>query len=81
MNVLYSPCFLKQYRDAPFKVQKAFDKQVLLLCQNLRHPSLQAKKYYEASDVWQARVTLTWRFYFTIEAHTYHIHTLIPHPK
>jgi len=38
-------------------VRKAFEKQTGLLVQNLRHPSLQAKKYDEAQDLWQARVT------------------------
>jgi hypothetical protein len=81
MKLLYSPCFRKQYRDAPLQVQKAFDKQAKLLIQDLRHPSLRAKKYDEARDVWQARVTRDWRFYFTIEGDTYNLHTIIPHPK
>lgn len=62
-------------------MQKAFDKQAKLLAQDLRHPSLRAKKYDEARDRWQARVTRDWRFYFTIEGDTYHLHTIIPHPK
>jgi mRNA-degrading endonuclease RelE of RelBE toxin-antitoxin system len=81
MKLLFSPRFLKQYRDAPIQVQKGFDKQAKLLVHNLRHPSLQAKKYDEAQDIWQARVTRDWRFYFTIEGDTYHLHTIIPHPK
>jgi hypothetical protein len=49
--------------------------------QNLRHPSLRAMKYDEARDIWQARVTRGWRFYFRIEGDTYTILSLIPHPK
>lgn len=59
MKLLFSPRFLKQYRDAPLQVQKAFDKQAKLLVQHLRHPSLRAKKYDEARNRWQARVTPT----------------------
>jgi len=81
MKVLFSPQFLKQYRDAPLRIQKAFDKQANLLLSNLNHPSLHAKKYDEATDLWQARVNRDWRFYFTIEGDTYHLHTIIPHPK
>jgi mRNA interferase RelE/StbE len=81
MKLLFSPRLLKQYRDALLQVQKAFDKQAKLLAQDLRHPSLHAKKYDEAKDIWQARVTRGWRFYFTIEGDTYHLHTIIPHPK
>jgi len=69
------------YADAPGDVRKAFKKQLGLLLANLRHPSLHAKKYSEAEDVWQARINRSWRFYFTIEGDAYEIITIIPHPK
>ncbi len=40
----------QDYQDAPASVQKAFDKQVGLLAENLRHPSLRAKKYDQATQ-------------------------------
>lgn len=76
-----TPTALKAYAEAPLAVQKAFDKQVKLLVENLRYPSLQAKKYNEAEDIWQARVNQDWRFYFSIEGDTYVIRDIIPHPK
>jgi mRNA interferase RelE/StbE len=72
---------VKDYRDAPPAIQKAFDKQVKLLLENLRHPSLRAKKYDERRNVWQARVNRDWRFYFVIISDTYLILNIIPHPK
>jgi hypothetical protein len=81
MKLAYSERFLKDYRNAPQQVQRAFNKQSQLLLQNLRHPSLHAKKYDEANDIWQARVNRDWRFYFTIEGDTYQLHTIITHPK
>ncbi len=69
------------YQSAPPAVQKAFDKQVRLLALNLHHPSLRAKKYDEARDIWQARVNRNWRFYFTIVEDTYRVEDIIPHPK
>ena len=69
------------YAAAPADVRKAFKKQLGLLLANLRHPSLHAKKYSEAEDVWQARVNGNWRFYFTIQGDAYVIITIIPHPK
>lgn len=81
MHLDYSPQFLRMYRDAPESIQKAFDRKVILLLQNLRHPSLRAKKYDEARDLWQARVTGGWRFYFTIEDDTYVLHSIRSHPK
>ena len=71
----------KSYEAAPLQVQKAFDKQVQLLAHNLHHPSLRAKKYDEANDIWQARINRDWRFYFTIEGDEYVIIGMTPHPK
>jgi mRNA interferase RelE/StbE len=81
MKLLYSPRFQRQYNESPPPVRKAFDKQAKVLLENIRHPSLRAKKYDEAKDIWQARVTRNWRFYFTIEGDTYYLHTIISHPK
>ncbi len=81
MKLHPSQTFLKMLADAPPRVQEAFYKQARFLEQNLRHPSLRAKKYDEASDVWQARVTGNWRFYFTIEADEYRLRIIRKHPK
>ena len=81
MTLHYTQRALKSYEAAPPHIQKAFDKQTRLLLTNLRHPSLRAKKYDEAHNVWQARITKGWRFYFTIEADIYYIVDIIPHPK
>lgn len=71
----------RAYQRAPQRIQQAFDKQVRLLAENLQHPSLRAKKYNEAQDIWQARVTHDWRFYFSIAGQIYVILDIIPHPK
>jgi plasmid maintenance system killer protein len=67
--------------DAPAQIQKAFYKQLRYLAHDRTHPSLRAKKYDEANDIWQARVNRDWRFYFKIEDDTYSISDVIPHPK
>jgi len=46
--------------DAQPAVQKAFIKQINSLARNLGHPSLHAKKYDEAQDLWRARITDDW---------------------
>jgi len=73
--------FDRDLAGAPPAIQRAFEKQLALLLQNRRHPSLQAKKYEQARGIWQARATLGWRFYFTIEGDIYTLLTLISHPK
>jgi mRNA-degrading endonuclease RelE of RelBE toxin-antitoxin system len=62
-------------------LQQRVKKQLDFLCQNLRHPSLQAKKYNEAEDLRQARVARNHRFYFQIRGDSYVILRIIPHPK
>jgi mRNA-degrading endonuclease RelE of RelBE toxin-antitoxin system len=81
MNRRLSPVAVRQYVAAPPSVRKAFDKQVKLLVENLHHPSLRAKKYDEANDLWQARVNRGWRLYFVIQDDTYVIVAIVPHPK
>lgn len=81
MRAEYSDAVYAAIENAPQAVKKAFVKQIKLLEQNLRHPSLRAKKFDEANDRWPARVNQGWRFYFTIKGDTYHILSLISHPK
>jgi mRNA-degrading endonuclease RelE of RelBE toxin-antitoxin system len=81
MRADYSKLAGKTLHNLPPSVRKAFFKQVRLLEQNLRHPSLHAKKFDESKDLWQARVNKSWRFYFLIRDDVCYIVAVIPHPK
>ena len=81
MKIQRTAHFTRAYSKAPTEIQRAFDKQALLLLQSLRHPSLRAKKYDETADRWQARVTRDLRFYFRIEGETYILQEITRHPK
>ena len=81
MRAFYTKRFLDHYTSAPPRIQRAVDRRIAFLVQNLRHPSLHAKKYDEARDIWQARVNGGWRFYFTIEGYLYRLLSLLPHLK
>jgi mRNA-degrading endonuclease RelE of RelBE toxin-antitoxin system len=70
----------RDYADLPANIRKALAKQLGYLLADLRHPSLHAKKYSEGVNIWQARVTRGWRFYFKIEGDEYIILSIIPHP-
>lgn len=81
MRVELTDQFLAQYDEAEAGVQKAVQKQLGLLKHNVRHPSLHAKKFDEAGDIWQARINRSWRFYFQIHKDTYRILEMKAHPK
>ena len=81
MKLLFSQKALRDYQSAPKEVQQAADKQLRFLLKNIKYPSLRAKKYDETKDVWQARITLDWRFYFQIRGDTYDIITIVKHPE
>jgi mRNA interferase RelE/StbE len=81
MKIAYSLGAAKAIRPAPRVIQQTLYKQVRFLENDLHHPSLRAKKYDEARDLWQARINRDWRFYFTIEGDTYRIQNITPHPK
>ena len=71
----------KHYASLPSRLRTQVDKQLDFLSQNLRHPSIQAKKYGGTNDVWQGRVNRDYRFYFQITDDGYRIIAIIPHPK
>jgi hypothetical protein len=81
MKLRWTSHFARAYSKAPEDIKAAFGKQSLLLLQNLRHPSLRAKKYDEGKDRWQERVTQDWRFYFLIQGGTYVLQDITRHPK
>ena len=76
-----TPPFKRAFKKFPSDVQHAFKKQITFLLQDIRHPSLRAKKYGGTTDVWQARVTDTVRFYFQIIGDTYVLLNIRKHPK
>jgi hypothetical protein len=51
MKLEHTTHFNRSYKKAPLAIQQAFDKQSLLLLENLRHPSLRAKKYDETGQM------------------------------
>ena len=82
MNIRITGPAQKDYRKLEPALQKRFKKQLDFLRENLRHPSLNAKKYPEGGEgVWQGRVNLDYHFYFFIEESEYVILRIVPHPK
>lgn len=63
--------FRKDYERLPRPLQRRMNKALRFLLQNPRHPSLQIKKIKGYENRWEGRVTLHYRFTFTIEVDTY----------
>lgn len=81
MRIRLTDKAIKQYRLLPVAVQQKADKQFAYLQEDVRHPSLQAKKYQGIDGVWQGRIDKSWRFYFHIIEPDYVIISIITHPK
>lgn len=79
MRIVFSEPFQKRYKYSSDLLKKRFKKQLVFLVKDLRHPSLRAKKFNEAEDVWQARINGHYRFYFQIRGDTYHILNIRKH--
>jgi len=63
--------FRKDYERLPQHLQRRMDKALGFLLEHFRHPSLQTKRMKGYEDRWEGRVTLNYRFTFTIEGDTY----------
>ena len=63
--------FAKNYRKLPEEIKKATHKQLKLLLSNPQHPSLNIKKMQDPRNIWEARVSESYRFTFHIEDDTY----------
>jgi mRNA-degrading endonuclease RelE of RelBE toxin-antitoxin system len=81
MRLLFLAAAREDYLRLEPRLRQRTDKQLRLLLQNLRHPSLRAKKYDARRDIWQGRITASWRFYFRIERDAYVVLAIVPHPK
>jgi len=79
VKVVHTQRFLRSYHKVPQQRQTQFDKQLVFLLSNIRHPSLRAKIVDESKRIWQARVDGGWRFYFQIEGDTYYLLDITPH--
>ena len=81
MELIYTPHFKQSFRKFPKEIHMKFSKQASYLLDDIRHPSLHAKKYDERRNIWQARVDRGIRFYFLIQDDAYLLLEISLHPK
>ena len=58
--------FQRDFRALPKPSQRRAAKQLALFFQNPRHPSLRIKKMQGSQDIWEGRITRSYRFTFQI---------------
>jgi mRNA-degrading endonuclease RelE of RelBE toxin-antitoxin system len=81
MNIRLTARARQDFSALPRHLKTRARKQFDFLQENLRHPSIQAKKYDASADVCQGRVNRDYRFYFQIAGDEFVIIRIVPHPK
>ena len=67
MRFVYTRKFKELFKELPLSVRRKFSKQISLLAENIRHPSLQTKKIQGHPFIWEARIDYHYRFTFNWE--------------
>ncbi|MCK9363723.1 MAG: hypothetical protein M0P74_09035 [Syntrophales bacterium] len=70
MKLEFTEAFIKDYRKLPSNIQKITDKNLALLIANSKHPSLHIKKMNDPRNIWEGRVTDSYRFTFQVKGET-----------
>lgn len=78
-ELVFADRFKGNYRALPRSIQKRFDKQLKLFLENPRHPSLRIHRYQNESNVWEAYVTMKYRFTFSIAEDSMIFRNIGPH--
>jgi len=58
--------FKKAYYTLPQNIQLKVDRQLKMLLEDMRHPSLHTKKIKGKPDIWEARIDFHYRLTFEI---------------
>ncbi len=71
--------FKKQYDRLPLNIRLKTKRILNYLKEDLRHPSVHAKKKQGKGDIWEGRVDRFYRFTFTITGEIIILRTVGPH--
>jgi len=66
MRILTTRPFDEDYGRLPDSIKERVDKQLTLLLENPRHPSLRVRKIKGHPNIWEGRITKQYRFTFQI---------------
>jgi len=68
MKLYLTDSFKHDYKRLSPSIQKILDKKLLILIENLKHPSLRIKKMQGHDFIWEGSITKKFRFTFQIES-------------
>lgn len=71
MKLRYTRRFLRDYQSLPERIGNQTDKQLSLLVDNPKHPSLRIHKMQGVENIWEGYVTKSYRFTFSMERGCY----------
>ena len=71
MKIQTTKPFDEDYKNLPEAIKERADKQFVLLMENPLHPSLRIKKIKGLQNIWEGRVTKSYRFTFQISGEIY----------
>jgi mRNA-degrading endonuclease YafQ of YafQ-DinJ toxin-antitoxin module len=64
MKLLFTKSFRKEYAALPLQIQIQADKKLKLFLHDLHYPSLRVKKMEDPRGIWEASITMSYRFTF-----------------
>ena len=71
MKLLFTKSFRKEYAVLPTHIQALAEKKLGLLLHDSYRPSLRIKKMEGSGDIWEGRITQSYRFTFHMQGDTY----------
>lgn len=79
MKLFLSSSFEKDYKKLLRSIQEQCDRQLLVLLKNPHHPSLRTSKIQGFRNIWEGRITKSYRFTFQIAKDLYIIRRVGKH--
>ena len=81
MRIFAYERFRRSYQHLPREIRRKVDKQLRLLADNPRHPSLQVKHIKGTKGLWEARADLHYRLTFEMTADTIYLRVVGHHDE
>jgi len=79
MKIVRNNRFKRDYKKLSFEIQKRTEEKLIILSQNLAHPSLRIKKIKKTTNIFEASITKNYRFLFEINKNEYILHRIGTH--